>query len=130
MLLDSTLKNSIAIGKAQLGDQTLFPSISNSPLNHVDTASLDAWLSSKKKAIGKNPFIACKLEEEEESKEENNAENEDLGSVLLFTFRNCLRNRVSKHASSERGIFHFVNTLLFSVYIYINFNIEYFNVRF
>ena len=57
---------------------TAFPSISNSPLNHVDIASLDAWLSSKKQAIGKNPFLVYQPEEGDESEEEENVETEDL----------------------------------------------------
>ena len=57
---------------------TAFPSISNSPLNHVDIASLDAWLSSKKKAVGKNPFLVYEPEEGDESEEEDNVETEDL----------------------------------------------------
>jgi hypothetical protein len=50
---------------------TAFPTISNSPLNNVDTSSLDAWLTSKKKSIAKNPFLGYEAEDGEESEEED-----------------------------------------------------------
>ena len=44
----------------------------------MDIASLDAWLSSKKQAIGKNPFLVYQPEEGDESEEEENVETDDL----------------------------------------------------
>jgi hypothetical protein len=48
-----------------------FPTIPNSPLNNVDVSSLDAWLTTKKKAIAKNPFLHNEAEDGEESEEED-----------------------------------------------------------
>ena len=72
-LMVSVLRKLKPFSNSNRRKHTTFPSISNSLLNHVDIASLAAWLSSKKQAIGKNPFLVYRPGEEEE-----NVETEDL----------------------------------------------------
>ena len=52
-----------------------FSLISKSPLNNIDVASLDAWLTSKKKAIAKNPFLDYEPEDGDENDDSDNDDN-------------------------------------------------------
>ena len=52
-----------------------FSLISKSPLNNIDVASLDAWLTSKKKAIAKNPFLGYEPEGGDENDDSDNDDN-------------------------------------------------------